>query len=572
MALSINKFRTYFLYGAPPYQDIVQFADTTTIIEEIVDFAVNEEFKNAFDSAFPGKVIPFDIYDRDWRDIPQDSNYPQYWIPNFFTLHYREFHRPYYIDYENRETVLQKDHLNQSQLFKSHPLDTDVRIKWDFIMAMETCPIIYVMVETTEPIDTEIAYRLSSLHLSREQLIPKNLFSNLFVNDALIPHSQADETTKRHHKYDPIDKREFITLEELVSSIQYTLYIQARFTEKLAKTPLEAIVHVPFSAVEINQGFASQEAFVKQHRSDIVKLISRPYTYEFDSASELHEVEVLENTRIWSVSKDAYFVIAYSGALYIKLNSFDTSPKEAISNYRLASEYSVFHSFRLSIANYYILRLVDAELDEAIVHLKTQIEEHRQKIKNLYSKGNSDDIETLTSLNELVIHVSDLRFKFIDLLEELDNSDKLIDEEWHIDLLDKINQAFGMHGWRDSIKARLDNLTELVHVLETSYERFLNLNASLESRESEKRLFYVTLIFSAFAGAEVLGLLFAVVLGEDDQLYIWVKNHLPPILEGYSHLFAALFVIIMIIMIAMLSLVLARFIYNITHSYNKRRN
>ncbi|MEO0596920.1 MAG: hypothetical protein AAF126_12470, partial [Chloroflexota bacterium] len=376
MALNIGHFRTYFLYGAPPYQDIVQFTsprDHETKLEqfqvnikEISDFAVNNTFRRAFQEAFGEKLAPFDIYDLDWKDIPAQENYPQYWIPNFFTHHYREYHRPYYVNDGNRHAVLSKEALNGSQFFAGHELAHDIHIQWDFIMGMETCPIIYVVLESKQAITVEQAVRLSSLHLCHERLIPKTLFEGLDVDGALSVDEDVDQRLRARYAHSPIGERDWITLDELVQSVQYTLYSQAGFSRRLAKTPMEAIVRLPFTSIEVDNEYASQEDFVAANGRDIAALISRPSTFEFNMPSHIHTQEVLENSRVWSVAEDTYFVMAYSGALYVKLNHLKQTIDAPISNYRLADEHVVFHSFRLAVANYYILRLIDAELDEAI--------------------------------------------------------------------------------------------------------------------------------------------------------------------------------------------------------------
>ncbi|MEL6307175.1 MAG: hypothetical protein AAFQ52_03480, partial [Chloroflexota bacterium] len=120
-------------------------------------------------------------------------------------------------------------------------------------------------------------------------------------------------------------------------------------------------------------------------------------------------------------------------------------------------------------------------------------------------------------------------------------------------------------------------LRDLVHVLETSYERFLNLTSNIESADSEKRLFFVTIIFSAFAGAELLGLLLDVSLGDSNEFYLWVKTQLPMALglpefaERPAHFIASVLVLITITMIAMVSLLLAQVIYTATHQERLKR-
>jgi hypothetical protein len=122
--------------------------------------------------------------------------------------------------------------------------------------------------------------------------------------------------------------------------------------------------------------------------------------------------------------------------------------------------------------------------------------------------------------------------------------------------------------WRDNIMVRMDNLRELVQVLEDSYERFLNLSAAQEGRDLERQNAIVSIIFSAFAGAEILGLILTVSMNNEDALFLWVQHDLPRLFglgdsfsDAISHGIATLIVLFAIGVIAVLSLLVARGVY-----------
>lgn len=570
--MQIQKFRNYFLYGVPFYEDILQVDRTDGTVQMLIDdLAVNEGFiralcfgkEQAAAGIHAGKDLK-DIIEQDlathiklkkfktYAELDGEDNisieYPQHIIPNFYTWHYRDYHTPYYVDYPNRQITLPKERLNAYDLFKETPLTSDITLKWDFIFALETCPVINIVIESDTPVSSDLAYRLSSLHLSNYSFIPTEDLQDLFL---------------------PEDERpEYINLQKLVRVIQKKFYRIVGLGAFVETVQLEALVHLPFTSIEVNSNYNSQAEFIAENKGPLVDLISKPAGFEFTEGSRIHENTVLREDRMWSVSEDTLFIVAYSGGLYIKLTNLIKKRDIAISNYRLVDENSVFHSFWLAVANYYLLRIVDDELDQAIHRLSRSIRHHRKELTTLYDPDIPNQNETLSHLNNLVIETSNLRFQFLDLQEELDNSDKLIDEEWHIDLLDKINAALGMKMWRDNITVRMDNLRELVQVLEDSYERFLNLSAAQEGRDLERQNAIVSIIFSAFAGAEILGLILAVAMNNEDTLYLWVQDDLPRLLgssdsfsAGASHLIATIIVLVAIAVIAVFSLLAARGVY-----------
>lgn len=572
--MDIQKFRTHFLYGVPFYEDILHVDKKDGTIKMLIDdLAVNEEFirnlclgkatvdAGKYDDLNINEIIEnglstqvklkkFKTYDELKGDISDE--YPQYIIPNFYTWHYRDYHTPYYVDYPNRRITIPKRCLNEYELFEDTPLAADISLKWDFIFALETCPVIDLIIECDAPISGDLAYRLSSLHLGKYPFVPTEMLQDLFLVEDERP--------------------EYISLYKLAKVIQKKFYRMAELGDFMETVRLEALVHLPFTSIEVKGNYANQQEFVEQNKGAIVDLISKPAGYEFERGSIIHEEAVLDEGRIWSVAEDTYFVVAYSGGLFVKLVDLDTGKKLAVSNFHLVDENSVFHAFWLAVANYYLLRIVDDELDQAINRLMRSIRHHRQALVDLYNPDIPNQYDNLAQLNNLVIETSNLRFQFLDLQEELDNSDKLIDEEWHIDLLDKINEAFGAKLWRDNIAMRMDNLRELVQVLEESYERFLNLSAAQEGRELERQNSIVSIVFSAFAGAEILGLILAVSMNNEDELYLWVQNSLPNILgaEGsfsatISHIIATIIVLVAIVVIATLSLYGARVVYNYSH-------
>ncbi|MCA9980562.1 MAG: hypothetical protein KDD89_07015, partial [Anaerolineales bacterium] len=177
----------------------------------------------------------------------------------------------------------------------------------------------------------------------------------------------------------------------------------------------------------------------------------------------------------------------------------------------------------VAVSNYHLLRILDDRLDDELGRLKKQVAGYQYNLRHSFDEGGiTHDENILREMNDFVIRVTNLEFDLRDLMEELDNPDKLIDEEWHIVLLDKLNRAFGLRAWRDSMSDRVNNLRQLVETVENTYQRLLDLKLNrtileltLEEQRSEARDKRVGYLFGVFAVSELLGLLIGV--GLDDQ-------------------------------------------------------
>jgi hypothetical protein len=214
----------------------------------------------------------------------------------------------------------------------------------------------------------------------------------------------------------------------------------------------------------------------------------------------------------------------------VNITNFALPHPVDISGFHLTSEKSIFHTFQVSVSNYLFLRILDELLDENMAQLINDV--HRcQHALNLSNTDNDQPV--LRELDNLTVHITYLRFRLVDLLEEISNSDKLLDEESHIHLLDKLDAALGTRAWFDGLNRRIENLRHLIATIENTYERLANLqNArqiqrfeaqmleiNIDNQKLDQRLAKAQPFFEALAAVEALTLF----------IYIWFDPGFPMI-------------------------------------------
>lgn len=474
----IRKMRSYFIYNVPITQHMLS-------LDEAHTFGATTEL----------------VY-----KIGQKFNVQRAHVPAFYTHHYRLDHTPYQV-YDPAvpvQTNIPKEIINNIGFYEELDLTQDITVRWDFMLSLQTTGLITICLEMSEPKNSSQAYRLSGLHLN-----PKYKVINTEPIQGLWSH-KTDE------------RPEFITLDELAQTIHEHFFAACDIPVRRFRA-LRHELQIPFTAVEVDTDCKTQDEFVQTNRRALAELVFKPACWEVECISATHANHILDESRIWSVAQDTYVVTAYEGAVYVKIKTFDTGVLHEHSGFYVADEGSVLFSFKVAVSNYHLLRILDDLMDREMTLLKKDVNHYQNMLYATFDDSELKDNSTvLRAMNDFVIQVTNLEYDLIELMEELDNPDKLIDEEWHIALLDKLNRAFGAKAWHEGLKRRVNNLRELVQTVESTYQRFLDLtmsqsifNLQVESKVGEEREKFVGLIFGAFAIAELLGLF--LILAFDDQ-------------------------------------------------------
>ncbi|MCB0035372.1 MAG: hypothetical protein KDE51_15175 [Anaerolineales bacterium] len=507
----IRKMRSYFIYNVPITQHMLS-------LDEAHTFGATTEL----------------IY-----TIGQKFNVQKAAVPPFYTHHYKLDHTPYFV-YDPAvpmQTTIPCAKLNSIGFYEQLDLTQDLKVRWDFMLSLQTTGLITICVEMTEPKNSSHAYRLSGLHLNPEhKVIDTEPLQMLWSH-------KADE------------RPEFVTLDQLAQAI-HEHFFQACGIPVRRFRALRHELQIPFTAVEVESSCKTQEEFINKHKRELAELVFKPACWEVERVSALHAEHILEEDRVWSVAQDTYVVTAYEGAVYVKIKNFDTGIPHKHSGFYVADEESVLFSFKVAVSNYHLLRILDDLMDKEMSLLKKDVNRYQTMLHATFAEADlKDNKAVLREMNDFVIQVTNLEYDLIELMEELDNPDKLIDEEWHIVLLDKLNNAFGVRAWHDGLKRRVNNLRELVQTVESTYQRLLDLtmsqsifNLQFESKIAEEREKFVGLIFGAFAIAELLGLF--IVLAFDDQhpmvlrLIKWFDLSI-----AVSHILSSLIIALLIVIV-----------------------
>lgn len=486
----IQRMRCYFLYSVPVINHLLTSDDEFTI-------GMNQPLIERLKQRF--QVQPAEI-------------------PAFYTRHYRTEHTPYLIldPQLSPVTYLSKEKLAHLDFFAGLELAQDVPVRWDFILPLQGIGLITLCLEVEGPLPSDRAYRLSGLYLNPDYaVIATGPIQSLW--------SQS-----------PGDLPEFVTPDELARAI-HTHFFRRCGLDIHRYRALRHEVQIPLTAVEVTTEHNTQRAFLEKEAKALAELVFRPACWEVEQASLDHTRYILAENRVWSVAKDSLFIAAYEGSLYVKIKNLEIGAAQEVSGFKLADEHSILHSYKVAVSNYHFLRILDDLLDQEMHRLVQMVNQYRCALRESLKNE-----QALAQIDQFVIHVSTLRFQLVDLLEEIGNSNKLMDEEWHIVLLDKLNAALGIKVWYDTINRRVENLRELTQTIENTYEKLTDLSIgrhieqlntqmfqmNLQSQKVESRLKRAQPFFEALAAVEALTLL----------INIWFESQYPLVVT-VSHWF-----------------------------------
>jgi hypothetical protein len=402
------------------------------------------------------------------------------------------------------------------------------------VLAKQTAGMIVISLDICDPLPAAQAQFLIGLHL---------------LPDArLIPLPEY-----LHHDTNGQEPR-LVTLDELAQKIHHSFFAAAGFLnhhdeQPYRVQPLDYEMQIPFVYAEADAPMLNQQEFIEHYQSELAMLLLKPACWGVPNPSLAQLDELLCDDRCWSVADDTFVLLSYESAVMINLPN--RHAPNGTSGRDIASEAVVFHSFRLAVANYYLLRILDELLDYHLKELQQQVEDFNTELHEVRTDLRHADSRPLRQLDKLVIQITDLQYSFIDLFEEMDNADKLIDYEWHILLLDKINAALGTKTWRNSINLRIENFGRWIHLLEDAFDRFLELNENIQDRSLAEKVTVLSIAFGLLSFAELLGLLLTIGFDDENPFYHQFRNMTGMTTSG-AHLVAVGLVIVLTLLLGSL--------------------
>jgi hypothetical protein len=240
--------RCYFLYGTPITERLLSADGQHTIG---VTPALVERFKQHF------QVQPAPV-------------------PAFYTAHYRTAHAPYLLcdPAIPLHTRIPAKKLQALDFFKDLGLTRDLRIRWEFMLSMQTTGLITFCIETAEPIATDRAYHLGGLHLNPDYAVVDT------------------EPIRGLWQREPAARPAFIALDELAHAIRSYFLSQCGLPARRLRT-LRHEMQVPFTAIEVDTDAASDEEFVAQRAQELAEFVFRPACWEVAACGTWRRIPTL---------------------------------------------------------------------------------------------------------------------------------------------------------------------------------------------------------------------------------------------------------------------------------------
>ena len=472
----VQKLRSYLLYNIPPTDHINLDNDGFTLC---MSSGTVEQLRTRFQV----------------QEIQ---------APAFYTLHYSTQHTPYHVwdPALPGDTIIPCARLADIPFFAELNLTQDIHVSWEMSVALRGIGLVTLCLECEQELPSVLAYRIAGLYLNPDYaVIDTQPLAQLWSLEGLG------------------ERPDYISPDDLARAIHAYFFTAAGLPVHRHRA-LRHEIQIPFTAIEVTTEYRSQPEFLEKEAYDLAELVFRPACWEVGRSSRLHAQTALAASRVWSVSKDALVISSYEGVVYIKISNFAVEAPHEVSGFYLTSEPSILHTFKVASSGYHFLRILDDLLDSEMQRLVDEVHRCQHALIE-----NIDDQDVMQRLDYLSIQITYLRFQLLDLLEEISNSDKLIDEEYHILLMNKINAALNTQAWFDGLNRRLDSLRELVETIEGDYERLAGLKNSrqltafnaqmvqinVDNQKLEKRLSRAQPFFEALAAVEALNLL----------IYIW---------------------------------------------------
>jgi hypothetical protein len=492
-SMHIQKMRCYYLYSFPMHRQLrLEGQHDLAVGVTLLDI---ERFRRCFEV--------------------QEAD-----IPAFYTRYYCTTHKPYEVVDPNypQASYVVLEQLKSHAFFAPLELDADLALTWSFSLALGTVGLLTICVDMIQLSSNGELYRLSGLHLNPAfEVIATEPVEHLWSGNSARP--------------------PFVAIDDLARQI-HTHMFNCIGLEPFSLQSLQHEIQIPCIALEVDTALSSQDDFIAKEAASLADFVFKPACWEVEKPASSQVRRIISPDNIWSVSQDTFAVVAYEGILYVKLCSLGQPDQPEASGFYLADEFSVLHSAAFAVSNYHLLKIVDDLLDDDLRRMYASLPRYQSGLQQLLRTPPEDlGLSLLSEINNYIVEVSELQFLLVDLMEAIDNVDKLIDNERHIVLQDKLNRALGLHTWRDSIIRRVRNLRELVETLEFRYHSYLSLMISESgaasnsrmahliehSHRADQRLQWLNYLLGLLGISELMGLVIGVGLDDTNPLALRVQ-------------------------------------------------
>lgn len=456
----VEKMRSYFLYNIPMVN--ISFFDQT----QNTELGIKPRHIEALRENFP----------------IEDA-----FVPAFYTKHYKQDHKPYTIAPSAErpaETFISYERLNELSFFTPLDIKENLKLTWDIKLQLQNIGLITICVEHSNPLVSHLAYRLNGLHLNDDYKVIATEPIAYLWDEAQSP------------------RPEYVKLDTVAEAIrQY--YLGAIVPDIKPILTLQHEIQMPFSVIEV-QGYESADDFFDDNQAEVIEFVAKPHCWEINQLSRRFIREIVnEETRIWSVANDVLMLAGYEGAVLIQLMPREECA-ETVSNFNVTQEGSILHSFQIAVSNYHLLRIIDDWLDVNLPLFYENLHKHQGKLRDAIRAHEILPYEVLVEINEYLIDIENFWFSLLNGIEEFDNPDKLVDDDFHIKLIRNLYYTLGTNDWVKNINDRFQILNQWISTTESIYHSFWHLRNSIEDTAIQNRQNTLGLVFSALVLFEVL--------------------------------------------------------------------
>ncbi len=456
----VEKMRSYFLYNIPMVN--ISFFDRT----QATELGIKPHHIETLREKFP----------------IEDA-----FVPAFYTKHYKHDHKPYTImpsADRPAETYISHERLAELSFFEPLEVRENLKITWDIKLQLQNIGLITFCVEHSTPLASHLMYRLNGLHL----------------NDTF----KVVATEPIKYLWDGVQssRPDYVKLDTLAEAIRQ--YHLGSITPEIKPVlTLQHEIQMPFTVIEV-QGYESTDAFFEDNQEEIVEFVAKPNCWEINRLSQRFIREIInEETRIWNVANDVLMLAAYEGAVLIQLMPREEC-NETVANFNVTEEKTILHSFQIAVSNYHLLRIIDDWLDVNIPLFYENLHNHQSRLRDAIRAHELLPYEVLVEINEYLIDIENFRFNLLNGIEEFDNPDKLVDDDFHIKLIRNLYYTLGTNDWVKNINDRFQTLNEWISTTESIYHSFWHLRNSIEDTAIQNKQNTLGLVFSALVLFEVM--------------------------------------------------------------------
>jgi hypothetical protein len=383
------------------------------------------------------------------------------YLSGFFTKHYVVEHNPLNFQLGKQEAIVDLEKLREIDKsegfnrFQDLILNEEITICWKTCITANGIGTLIFEMKTMQPLHQKIHRKLSLIYLTYP-IIKTDTLEYLFKTN-------GNSTIPKYITIgDLIAKFESELIQKLkLALVKIPKHLQTDYSllphmspKKFMSLKFDTIIPIIYISVKKDDTIL-QSQWLEQHKKLIAYYVMKPELFEMDELSDTHITEIFSKENIFSISKRSLSINNYHGLVRIgfkKENENYHSPENMFSGFWMEAQNSYLFSVLIALQTYFTLRIFDDYLDHMtdiiyetrISHLHERLSEEEQ---SMFAKM-KDPLNKLDFISKILSRINDQ-------MEEIDNVDKLIDSDPHIQLVYKVMHVFEISKWKAMLLEKL---------------------------------------------------------------------------------------------------------------------